>query len=182
MLRCTERGMKWPVWLLGASVVVQWHRGMDEFSFNGLLHRCYCGNWNPLIRQPCCLISFNACSVVFYFSVLILSLKSLQNLCLHTTALSPLSSCVDAKVHVDSSSCVGGRGGGSLHPSDEAADPAALQACGKSRQERFPIPQEALPQRNRVSTAHTAERLLLSLMVFLITHSVSLSAASPSHH
>lgn len=79
-----------------------------------------------------------------------------------------LSFCVYSEVYVDSSSCVGGRGGGSLHPSGEAADPAALQACGESRQERFPVPQEALPQRNPVSTTHSAELLLLSLMVFLI--------------
>lgn len=76
-LRCSEREMKQPVWLLGAAVVVvvvvvKWHRGMDGFSFDRLLHRCYCGNWNHLIRQPCCVISFSACS--FYFSVLILSL------------------------------------------------------------------------------------------------------------
>lgn len=41
--------------------------------------------------------------------------------------------------------CVGGRGSSSLHPSGSAPDPAALQAGGESHQERFPVPQEALP-------------------------------------
>lgn len=41
--------------------------------------------------------------------------------------------------------CLGGRGSGSLHPSGAAPDPAALQAGGESRQERFPVSQEALP-------------------------------------
>lgn len=40
--------------------------------------------------------------------------------------------------------CVGGRGSSSLHPSGSAPDPAALQAGGESRQEHFPVPQEAL--------------------------------------
>ncbi|XP_034419266.1 dimethyladenosine transferase 1, mitochondrial isoform X2 [Cyclopterus lumpus] len=43
---------------------------------------------------------------------------------------------------------VGGRGSSSLHPSDSAPDPAALQAGGESRQKRVPVPQEALPQRS----------------------------------
>lgn len=109
--------------------------------------------------------------LVFYFSVLIHTL-SLSLFPFPRQQVTPefvyLSFCVYSEVYVDSSSCVGGRGGGSLHPSGEAADPAALQACGESRQERFPVPQEALPQRNPVSTTHSAELLLLSLMVFLI--------------
>lgn len=61
-----------------------------------------------------------------------------------------------------SSSGAGGRGGGPLHPSGEGADPAALQAGGESRPERFPVPQEALPQRSRVSaTPHTTVGFLL---------------------
>lgn len=40
--------------------------------------------------------------------------------------------------------CVGGRGSSSLHASGSAPDPATLQAGGESRQERFPVPQEAL--------------------------------------
>lgn len=151
-------------------MVEKWHGGMDTFSFGRLLHRCYCGNWNHLIRQPCCVISFSACSF-FYFSVLIPSLpppfpgnKSLQNLSPHTCGF--LSA---AFILV----CVGGRGGGSLHASGEAADPAALQACGESRQERFPVPQEALPQRNRVSTALTAVLGMISDLLLLADQSIS---------
>lgn len=39
---------------------------------------------------------------------------------------------------------VGGRGGRSLHPSGSTPDSAAIQAGGESRQEHFPVPQEAL--------------------------------------
>lgn len=59
-----REGWKRPFRLLGG--------GTDGFRFDGLLHRCYCGNWNHLARQPCCVISFSACS--FYFSAFTLPL------------------------------------------------------------------------------------------------------------
>lgn len=41
----------------------------------------------------------------------------------------------------------GGRGRGALHAPDAAQDRAALQAGGKSRPARVPVPEEILPPR-----------------------------------
>lgn len=41
----------------------------------------------------------------------------------------------------------GGRGRGALHAADAAQDRAALQAGGKGRSERVPVPEEILPSR-----------------------------------
>lgn len=81
--------------------------------------------------------------LLFLFSVLVVTLRStLLKMCF-AGVLTPccvfgpppsLSVCV----------VVGGRGGCSLHPFGSTPDPAAIQAGGESRQEHFPVPQEAL--------------------------------------
>ena len=96
----------------------------------------FSGNLSPQQFFPSLLLT-PTCS----FSPLFIPMSTLCNLVIRSISL---SLCVSV--------CVGGCWSSSFHPPGSAPDPAALQAGGESRQERFPIPQEALPQRSRVST------------------------------
>lgn len=64
------------VWLIRNSDTVKWQEARQErqtgFGFHGPSHRCYCGNWNWLASQSCCVILFSAFPLFFYRSVLVL--------------------------------------------------------------------------------------------------------------
>ena len=51
---------------LGSDAVTGREAGKDRerLSFYGPSHRCYCGNWNQLASQPCCVILF--CAVAYF--------------------------------------------------------------------------------------------------------------------
>lgn len=119
--------------------------GTERDCFYGPSHRCYCGNRNRLASQSCCVILFTASSFGFFgkhvhlFKSLRVSERLSLCCCCFSTFVQPLLtsflSCV----------CVGGCGSRALHPPSSAPNTTALQAGWESRQERFPVPQEALP-------------------------------------
>lgn len=87
-----------------------------------------------------------------------------------------LSVCVSPVVSV------GGRGGGALHSSGSAPDPAALQSGGEASQECLPVPQKALLPRACVSiffSPHLSSSYIIGFSSSRASFSTSISCLCP---